>query len=132
MCGPDGQGYWLLIVGRFCSFASKTGVWTCFGYNGDGSAFTTVPGIEHLNSGVFGGLSLEDLVYSSVNAWIANGRQNGWSAIDLADPDADTVESVGDSGVRTPGVFNMPVCSRGEAALNWGGMGEKSANYPCN
>ena len=64
-----------------------------------------------------------------MNTFSTNGNKNGASEVDLSN--SDTISSIGDNGVLTPGVFIIPVCGAKEAYGNWAGK-KKTPNYPCN
>lgn len=89
--------------------------------------FDLLPGATRdvLKDGNWGGVEIEDIIISSYEAYIANNNQNGYT-LDADDEnkmkkadgtsDGDTLFS---NGIRTPGVFNFPICSIETAVKNW-------------
>ncbi|KAF2676378.1 hypothetical protein K458DRAFT_468528 [Lentithecium fluviatile CBS 122367] len=79
--------------------------------------FTPLPGgtKDELSGGdKWKGLSLEDIVVSSLNGWYANGGQNGYKTPDFnTQAEANSQKLIGEDGVRTPGFLQLPMCTMG-------------------
>ncbi|KAF5008676.1 hypothetical protein FDECE_5088 [Fusarium decemcellulare] len=101
----------------------------------DGSV-EPLPGgtFDDLNSGSCGGVRLDDMVTSVVNAYKQNNNANGYSLPDIA---SLLSSSTGDglllsNGIQTPGFFNIPFCDSVQTFqdnLAAGNPGMK--NWPC-
>ncbi|PKY09383.1 hypothetical protein P168DRAFT_35226 [Aspergillus campestris IBT 28561] len=69
-----------------------------------------LPGGDHTNldGTKWGGVTVADIVESSVEGWLANGQKNGWARPDMQ----GIVTSLGETqySIRTPGFFDIPVC----------------------
>ncbi|OIW33289.1 hypothetical protein CONLIGDRAFT_711208 [Coniochaeta ligniaria NRRL 30616] len=126
--------YWLGYIGRNCDWLppSKVGnTWDC---GPDASLVQGPTGIGNVDGTKFGGLTMEDLLISSLKAFRNNGNKNGWSAVDPKNQ--AVVADVADSGVQAAGVFSAPFCSYVEAMTNFKNTvaynEPRSANWPCN
>ena len=62
----------------------------------------------------------------------ANGQKNGWPQADPTDD--DTLSALYNSGIQTPGVVNIPVCSVSTAWANWVDASNVANEpfFPCN
>ncbi|OBT72588.1 hypothetical protein VF21_08135 [Pseudogymnoascus sp. 05NY08] len=82
--------------------------------------FSTPPGIDQLaadgTNNSWGGLSVVDIVVSSVNSYKANGDKNGF---ELDTSKGSTINDLASNGIRAAGVFTLPICSEKEAFSNW-------------
>ncbi|KAJ5375172.1 hypothetical protein N7517_007178 [Penicillium concentricum] len=121
--------------------SSRSKVYVCYKnymhllVNGHGGSIGSVlPGGDHdtLNGKDYGGITIEDIVISSVEGFAANNNQNGY-------PKADIDGIVGSFGgdnvpsVRTPGFFNLPVCLDSNVVGDnlESGNGKESPYWPC-
>lgn len=101
---------------------------------GTGFSSSVLPGGEHdtLNGKDYGGITIEDIVISSVDGWTQNNQQNGYPRADI---DSIVNSFGGDNvpSVRTPGFFNLPIClNAGKAEDNIRyGWGNNSPYWPC-
>jgi hypothetical protein len=69
------------------------------------------------------------LAFSALAGYTANGNKNGWPA---ADPSrATTVSDLYDSGIHTPGIVMIPICSAKVAFSNWVAADTSQPGYPC-
>ncbi|CAL5868049.1 uncharacterized protein PFLUO_LOCUS2272 [Penicillium psychrofluorescens] len=99
------------------------------------NAFVTPYGATELDGTSWGSLTWQDMVNSSVQSYVNNDNQNGWST---PDPSSSTfIWDMWDNGPSTPGVFNFYICGASEAWDNWDehtvtNSDVKSAHYPCN
>lgn len=69
-------------------------------------------------------------MYRSVRTWLDNDKENGAGAAKPDNP--DTLKSLMQDDVTTPGFIRMPVCSADRARIAWGASSDSAANYPCN
>ncbi|KAJ5515142.1 hypothetical protein N7463_004694 [Penicillium fimorum] len=81
------------------------------GHGKDSYMLSALPGGDHLtlDGTEWGGIIIEDIIESSVSGWAKHGNQNGYPR-----PDVNSVVTTfgGDvPSVRTPGFFNLPVCT---------------------
>ncbi|KGO73174.1 Glycoside hydrolase, superfamily [Penicillium italicum] len=128
----DGQQYYLVypdgdatVCKRYCSDHGP-----CSQACSD-NKFSAPPGLDSLKGGNFGGISKSDLVKGSVRTWKQNGKTNGGG---YADPtDQDTINSLLNVDVTTPGFMRIPVCSPERAYQSWDtAKAGSSDNYPCD
>ena len=70
----------------------------------------------------------------AIATYEANGGKKGYKLRGV--PDDDWFKQVLEDGLRTPGVFNIPICTPGDARNNWFGVydgGRKEGpNFPCD
>jgi hypothetical protein len=93
----------------------------------DYQIFDLLPGgsKDTLDGKKYGGLTIDDMIISSYEAYVANGNKNGYkldpeNTDQLKKSDGTTTgDTLFPSGVRTPGVFSFPVCAVGAAVDNW-------------
>lgn len=86
--------------------------------------FDLLPGGDrgNLNEQNWAGIVVEDLIISSYSAWVLNGNQNGYTLPDnsmIIDQTGAQGDTAFPSGIRTPGVFNLPLCTIDQAISNW-------------
>ncbi|KAJ5951928.1 uncharacterized protein N7479_010341 [Penicillium vulpinum] len=100
---------------------------------GSGFRASTLPGGDHdtLDGTKWGGITIEDIVASSVDGWTNNNKQNGYPRPDsqaiVASFGGDDVPSV-----RTPGFFNLPVCENASVIADIMSNGDGNSPYwPC-
>ncbi|KAJ5372737.1 hypothetical protein N7517_004743 [Penicillium concentricum] len=101
---------------------------------GTGFSSTVLPGGEHdtLNGKDYGGITIDDIVISSVDGWINHNQQNGYPK---ADAESIVASFGGDNvpSVRTPGFFNLPIClnvAKAEDNIRYG-WDKSSPYWPC-
>lgn len=126
---PEGVGEEAAEAGWVCEGGK---VYYLVGVGGGGKI--GVPrGLERLNAAkgnaTFGGLGRGELVGGAVKTFESNGRKNGVEP-DFAE-DSDLVMGLYESGIATPGLVRLPVCSAEEASAN-GKKDERWDVYPCN
>ncbi|KAF4460291.1 DUTPase [Fusarium albosuccineum] len=89
---------------------------------------------DDLSSGSWGGVRLDDMVTSVVNAYKQNNNANGYSLPDIA---SLLSSSTGDdllltNGIQTPGFFNIPFCDSVQTFQDNLAAGNPSMkNWPC-
>ncbi|KAJ5199735.1 hypothetical protein N7472_004939 [Penicillium cf. griseofulvum] len=99
----------------------------------DKHSLIALPGGDHvtLDGTSWGGITIEDIVISSIDGFKQNNNANGYSR-----PDVNTiVTSFGGQvpGVRTPGFFNLPVCTDTTSFLEALDDGDGNSPYwPCS
>jgi hypothetical protein len=137
----DGKAYWL-------SNASGNSQWCTVLDDGaspigcSNNKFSTPPGIDQLaadgKNNPWGGLSVVDIVVSSVASYKANGSKNGF---ELDTSNGPAVSDLASNGTQAAGVFTLPICSEKEAFSNWAQatsdrpsvrIDKTARNYPCN
>ncbi|OAA81632.1 Glycoside hydrolase [Akanthomyces lecanii RCEF 1005] len=96
----------------------------------DDDQFKTPSGVDELGSDYFSKVSVEDLIIGSVRTYLDNGGENGGKAANPDNP--DTLKSLMEDDVTTPGFIRMPVCSADRARIAWGGSSDTAKDYPCN
>lgn len=126
---PEGVGEEAAEAGWVCEGGK---VYYLVGVGGGGKI--GVPrGLERLNAAegnaTFGGVKRGELVVGAVRTFERNGRKNGVEP-DFAE-DSDLVTGLYESGIATPGLVRLPVCSAEEASAN-GKKDERWDVYPCN
>jgi hypothetical protein len=104
--------------------------------------FISLPGGTNdvLDGNAYGGVTLQDIVSSSLQAYVNNGYKNGYTL----PPPTEWVTQLGgtegelisQNGITTPGFFSLPVCtSLWNTLLNIGGTfyhGDPNHPYwPC-
>lgn len=101
----------------------------------DGYNPQLLPGgdLFNLDGTKWGGVTLADIVESSVEGWATNNKKNGWARPNVQ----DIVTEFGETqySIRTPGFFNIPVCeSEKDITFNLNDKRvDKSAPFwPCN
>ncbi|KAH0499605.1 hypothetical protein TgHK011_006785 [Trichoderma gracile] len=97
------------------------------------SHFTAPPGLDGLTKGLWGNLTLSDLIAGSVNTYVANGNANGGPS---ANPqDQQTLQDLANHDITTPGFITLPVCSPEVAWASWSNPSRSNSSapgYPCN
>ncbi|KAJ5169297.1 uncharacterized protein N7500_002080 [Penicillium coprophilum] len=85
--------------------------------SGTGFPATALPGgtRDTLDGKQFGGITIEDIVISSIDGWSNNNQTNGYPRANI---DGIVASFGGDivPSVRTPGFFSLPVCINGGVA----------------
>jgi hypothetical protein len=114
------------VTYSLCSFGDSNGI-----APPPGGTRTTLTG----DPTTFGGLTIDDIVISSVDAWTASNMLNSkTSALDVTSF-ATTGKLPFQQGVRTPGFFKIPICNSGDWITNTLGVpevGDPSAPFfPC-
>ncbi|KAJ5826677.1 hypothetical protein N7447_003440 [Penicillium robsamsonii] len=101
---------------------------------GTGFSSDILPGGEHdtLNGKDYGGITIDDIVISSVDGWSKNNYQNGYPK---ADVDSVVASFGGDNApsVRSAGFFNLPICLNSNTAEEniRNGWNKESPYWPC-
>jgi hypothetical protein len=127
--------YWLGWLGDSCQYDGTNKGTGAAGLDCDGGGMLQgPPGIATLDGTKYGGLTVEDLLQSSLSGFRSNGNANGWGPVDLTSSAA--VGDVADNGVKAAGVFSAPFCSLNEALQNLLSVVRdhkaQSKNWPCN
>lgn len=92
-----------------------------------------LPGGDHdnLDGTKWGGVTVADIVESSVEGWVSNNKKNGWARPNVN----DIVSEFGEKtySIRTPGFFDIPVCESEKDITTNMYKGDSSAPFwPCN
>lgn len=104
-----------------------------------GGGVEALPGgdLTTLSNGNWGGITLEDIVVSTVTGYQANNNANGYKMPDVASLLKEGDTSDGDSlaltgSVRTPGFFGLPFCDSTKTFTDNQNAGKPSMlNWPC-
>ncbi|KAJ5826170.1 hypothetical protein N7474_003308 [Penicillium riverlandense] len=132
---------------KWISESTMVGSYVC--YNNDayyvvsinsesGLPFQTLPGGTHstLDGTAYGGVTLEDIVQSSYQAYQLNNNANGYKMPDLSkaiDGQGTEGDVIFQNGIRTPGFFNLPICDNITAAAeNWIQGFYSDEYWPCD
>ncbi|KAJ3546860.1 hypothetical protein NM208_g1796 [Fusarium decemcellulare] len=93
------------------------------------------PGFQSLVDKKFTDITLANVIVGSINSKNANGGKNGFK-LDMNEPSRETLESLAGTGIESPGVFNIPICSMDEVMENYlqwfQNDHEDMTNFPCN
>ncbi|OBT91658.2 hypothetical protein VE01_10350 [Pseudogymnoascus verrucosus] len=135
----DGKAYWLSNASGKAQSCVQDYQHVRFCSN---NKFSTPPGIDQLaadgKNNPWGGLSVVDIVVSSVASYKANGDKNGF---ELDPSNGPAVSDLASNGKQAAGVFTLPICSEKEASSNWAQatsdrpsvrIDKTARNYPCN
>ncbi|PWY76008.1 glycoside hydrolase family 18 protein [Aspergillus sclerotioniger CBS 115572] len=99
----------------------------------DATYFTAPPGLSDLGPGLWGNITLAELIEGSVRTYEANGNANGGP---VANPmDKDTLHDLSNQDITTPGYIRLPVCSAQVAWASWSNPSQSNSSaqyYPCN
>ncbi|KAL2204874.1 hypothetical protein CC79DRAFT_922150 [Sarocladium strictum] len=99
----------------------------------DCDPFSALPGVTSMDGKSWGGISREDIVFGSINTFVANGNKNHETRLNFADgvPE-DQITGLGDD-IQTANTFALPICDLKTAWDNFYGSGSdrSSANFPC-
>ncbi|KAF7554695.1 hypothetical protein G7Z17_g2698 [Cylindrodendrum hubeiense] len=98
---------------------------------GDSTSCHSPPGLDSLDGDIFGKLTVEELITGSVRTYIKNGKKNTDASVDTTD--SDTLLSLLDIDITTPGYIRLPVCSPERAYQSWDTSSTGSSTYyPCD
>lgn len=95
--------------------------------------FTAPPGLDSIAKGLWGNLTLSDLIAGSVNTYVANGNTNGGPPANMQNQ--QTLRDLTTQDITTPGFITLPVCSAEVAWASWSNPSRTNSsapNYPCN
>ena len=100
--------------------------------------FTPLPGGTNsvLDGNSWGGVTLQDMVISAYQGYLANSQQNGYKMPPVSQMISDT-ESQGElifqSGIDTPGYFSLNVCTNLYTTVSFIVVGQNTSepNFPC-
>ncbi|KAF4986951.1 hypothetical protein FDECE_15682 [Fusarium decemcellulare] len=125
----EGRSFWLLGGrDRNTNCDDKRGYADC-------GMFESPPGFQSLVDKKFTDITLANVIVGSINSKNANGGKNGFK-LDMNEPSRETLESLAGTGIESPGVFNIPICSMDEVMenyLQWYGNDHPDmTNFPCN
>ncbi|KAE8404436.1 hypothetical protein BDV37DRAFT_293915 [Aspergillus pseudonomiae] len=117
---------------RYYLAAPEGQPWVCFEGGCLDNPFSALPGVDSMGQGLFGNVTVEEIIIGSVRTYLQNGETNGGNA---ADPtDMETLEELYNDDITTPGLIRLPVCGAETAFRAWdhGDTGDTDApNYPC-
>ncbi|GAB1203521.1 hypothetical protein APSETT445_002156 [Aspergillus pseudonomiae] len=117
---------------RYYLAAPEGQPWVCFEGGCLDNSFSALPGVDSMGQGLFGNVTVEEIIIGSVRTYLQNGETNGGNA---ADPtNMETLEDLYNDDITTPGLIRLPVCGAETAFRAWdhGDTGDTDApNYPC-
>lgn len=120
-----GHSYWLIAPRDFASCTTNSPD------DPNCAAFDLPPGFERLEQNTWR-VNVNDVVEGSIATWMSNGRRNGGPIPDI---NSQSVDVMIEKGLRSPGVFRIPICDMLEARENWYKAYNGAtlwANFPCD
>ncbi|KAF2098078.1 hypothetical protein NA57DRAFT_57244 [Rhizodiscina lignyota] len=130
------------FAGQFINYKDK--FYVLAGFDMDKGSIPNQGGTSQTLTGdrnTWGGLTIDDLIISSVEGWLQNGQKNGFT---MAQPSFASANGQSNlpfvDGVRTPGFVNIPVCASNQWATDYGNPHGQHGSpndpnfplFPCN